>query len=149
MKSVVRDIDLGWDKFKREIKQAGKASAKIGVLQGAKAYPEGTSQAEVAFYNEFGTSKIPARPFLRPTADSNRKKYTVGLAKVLKNLPRDATIKQALEKVAMIAQADVRATITKLRTPPNAPSTIAQKGSSNPLIDTGAMRRSIDYEVKG
>ena len=29
----------------------------------------------------------------------------------------------------------------------NAPSTIAKKGSSNPLIDSGAMRQSVTYSV--
>ena len=31
---------------------------------------------------------------------------------------------------------------------PNAPSTIAKKGSDHPLIDTGLMRQSVHYVVK-
>ena len=31
---------------------------------------------------------------------------------------------------------------------PNAPSTIARKGHDKPLIDTGTLKASIDYEVK-
>ena len=31
---------------------------------------------------------------------------------------------------------------------PNAPATIARKGSSTPLIDTGALLNSITYEVR-
>jgi len=37
--------------------------------------------------------------------------------------------------------------MTALDQPPNAPSTVARKrGSTNPLIDTGQLRRSIDWE---
>ena len=35
-----------------------------------------------------------------------------------------------------------------MKTPENAPSTIAKKGSSNPLIDTGEMRSKVSHEVK-
>jgi hypothetical protein len=36
-----------------------------------------------------------------------------------------------------------------LSSPPNRPYTIEQKGSSNPLVDTGAMIESITWEVVG
>ena len=45
--------------------------------------------------------------------------------------------------------ADVQRKIVALKDPPNAPSTIAKKGSANPLIDTGRLRQSIDFEVRG
>jgi hypothetical protein len=32
--------------------------------------------------------------------------------------------------------------------PPNSPYTIARKGSSKPLIDTGQLRNSITYQVE-
>ena len=43
------------------------------------------------------------------------------------------------------AQADVQQKITDLREPPNAASTIAQKGSSNPLIDSRAMVQNVRW----
>ncbi len=33
--------------------------------------------------------------------------------------------------------------------PPNAPSTVDQKGSNHPLVDTGEMRNSIEYRIDG
>ena len=52
-----------------------------------------------------------------------------------------------LEQLGAMAVGEVQKYVTELDTPPNAPSTIRQKGSSNPLINTGALRQSITYEV--
>lgn len=149
-RSTFKDIDRGWVHIKRETMKMKNAVARIGVLQSAPAYPDGTSQAEVAFHNEFGTKDIPERSFIRSTADENRARY-VGLMKGETNkiIAGKSTVKVSLEKVGMIAQGNVRKKIKTLRTPPNAPATIKAKGSSNPLIDTSTMLKSIDYEVKG
>lgn len=48
----------------------GGLSVKAGVLGGAT-YEDGTLVAEVAFWNEYGTSRTPARPFLRTAVWDN------------------------------------------------------------------------------
>ena len=53
-----------------------------------------------------------------------------------------------LETIGVIAVGKVQQYMTDLRTPPNAHSTIAKKGSSNPLIDTGAMRQSVTHALQ-
>jgi hypothetical protein len=52
-----------------------------------------------------------------------------------------------LSKLGIMAQGDIQGEITSLSTPPNAPSTIRRKGSSNPLIDSGEMRGAVTYKV--
>ena len=42
---------------------------------------------------------------------------------------------------------EIQQSIRQLRTPPNSPLTIAMKGSSNPLINTGKLRNSVDFEI--
>jgi hypothetical protein len=54
---------------------------------------------------------------------------------------------QILESVGVVASSAVKVYMTELKTPPNAASTIRKKGSSNPLIDTGAMRQSVTHQV--
>ena len=57
---------------------------------------------------------------------------------------------EELKKTGMFVQNKVRSWFTDSRNgwPPNAPSTIkAKKGKSNPLIDTGELRKSITYVV--
>jgi hypothetical protein len=53
-----------------------------------------------------------------------------------------------LTAVGEFIASDFRRKITTLRSPPNAPSTVAKKGSSNPLIDTGAMRQSVRSRIR-
>jgi hypothetical protein len=149
-RSVLKDKDHGWFRIKREVMKMKHASARIGVLQSAPAYKDGTSQAEVAFHNEFGTKDIPERSFIRATADEQRSRYTRVLkGEADKIMTGKSTVKLSLEKVGLLAQGHVRKKIKNLKTPPNAPATIKAKRSSNPLIDTSTMLKSIDYEVKG
>ncbi|MNC14512.1 hypothetical protein D3C75_622910 [compost metagenome] len=54
---------------------------------------------------------------------------------------------QILEAVGVVAVGSVKAYMTELKTPPNAASTVHKKGSSNPLIDSGAMRQSVTHQV--
>ncbi|WP_300926980.1 hypothetical protein, partial [Helicobacter rodentium] len=72
----------------------------------------------------------------------NKKKWVEAYKQGLKKRENNVS-----ERVGVLASSDIKATITKLQTPPNAPSTIKQKGSNNPLIDTGLLRAAIDYKV--
>ena len=64
-------------------KKMGGGAVEVGFMANAK-YPDGTSVAQVAFMNEFGTSKIPARPFFRPMISGEQSSWPekmAGLAK--------------------------------------------------------------------
>jgi hypothetical protein len=87
---------------------------------------------------------IPARPWLLPGVRSGNAEYIKIIARELEN---GGTPETALNKVGVKAVAFVQKYMTDLRDPPNAPSTIAKKGSSNPLIDSGAMRQSVTYKL--
>ena len=50
-------------------------------------------------------------------------------------------------RLGEMARGDIVESITKLNTPPNSPKTIALKGSSNPLIDTGFLRANVTFKV--
>ena len=54
---------------------------------------------------------------------------------------------QIIERVGAKAVGGVKSYMTALKEPPNALSTIKRKGSANPLIDTGELRRAITYKV--
>jgi hypothetical protein len=54
----------------------------------------------------------------------------------------------AYGRIGMVAVGDVQRRIVQRIPPPNAPSTIAKKGSDVPLIDTGRLRQSVDYTVE-
>jgi hypothetical protein len=146
------------------MKLSGKDSVFVGVMKGAGNYPgTDTSIAEVAWFNEFGTTFkagrsggetviIPERPFLRWTLaehDGYFPELGKALISALRNPGRDH--KKYLRAVGLIAEQDIRDMITSAtRFEPNADSTIRKKGSDHPLIDIGLLRQAITSAlVKG
>ena len=58
--------------------------------------------------------------------------------------------RRGLELLGAFAAAEVKKTITAGAgvPPPNAPSTIAKKGSDRPLVDTGRLLGAIQWEIE-
>ncbi len=146
--------------FLRRYPSARGAFVKVGVTAdvGGEPKKQGTDKpasgkkpltlVEVAWFNEFGTKHIPERSFIRSTTDEQRSQ----LAQIKKRLAIEITagrqtVASALAILGEWMQAQIQQKITRLSEPPNAPSTVARKGSRNPLIDTGQLRQSIRYQV--
>lgn len=92
---------------------------------------------------------IPERAFLRNGFDENKdkviKETEPALSAVLDgSLDSDAF----LIMVGQILASDIKNYAQQLDSPPLHPFTVKQKGSSNPLADTGDMIESITYEVE-
>lgn len=123
-----------------------------GPLRVKVGFPAGTSSdiVDKAIWNHFGTSRgIPARPFLYNAIRRHRRKYLEAMktsgAKILRG---ETTLQAVMNKLGVLAQGDVKAEIEATLTPPNAASTIATKGSSHPLIDTGEMKNNVTWKVE-
>lgn len=148
-RSYTTEDDRQWREIVEQIPALDGATVDVGVQSDAGAGSDGTPIVEYAFFNEFGTSNIPERPFLRGAHDENARKWS-GVA----NRAVDSVIglrsspQRALSILGELAQKDVKAKIISLRTPPNAASTVDRKGSSNPLFDTGDMHGTIRYAVR-
>lgn len=109
---------------------------------------EGLTTADVAAINEFGMG-VPARPFMRLTFEQRAgdlQKLGRGLEQRV--LQGSMTVDNALNVMGTAAVGYVRATLDSGVPPPNAPGTIAKKGSSQPLIDTAQLKGSITSEVR-
>lgn len=105
--------------------------------------------AEVAMFNEFGLG-VPQRSFVRAWADENEAENRenlrkIGQAVVKGKLPGGP--KQGLERFGLLAQGGIQKRMADGVPPPNAPSTVAQKKSSKPLIAGGQLRSSVTYKV--
>lgn len=87
---------------------------------------------------------IPARPWLEPGVASATPEV---LLTIQDGMEAGRSMDQILEAVGAVAAGKVKVYMTDLKTPPNAASTIRKKGSSNPLIDSGAMRQSVTHKV--
>jgi hypothetical protein len=152
MAGGVVDRDQGYADLLKEMLELSRGPhILVGIREAAGAVRgegEGATVAEYATYNEFGTKNTPERSFLRSTVNERRDKYAGLLARAAGVAVDGGAFLQELEKIGAIASSDVQNKIRDLSTPPNVPSTIQRKGSSNPLIDTGRMRQSIDWEVR-
>lgn len=142
----------GGDKFQAALREISKkisrpATLRVGFLEGSS-YPDGTSVPMVAAINEFGAASRgqPARPFFRNMIADHEKEWPAGIAAQLKATAYDVAM--TLERTGVAIAGQLRQSIVDLVEPPLAPSTIRRKGSDKPLIDTGHMLNSVDFEVK-
>jgi len=92
---------------------------------------------------------VPERSFLRGTMDAKQNaivKTAKGLASGV--LAGHMDTKKALDVLGIYIQGEIRRRMSSGIAPPLKAATISRKGSAKPLIDTGQLRASIDYEVK-
>lgn len=99
----------------------------------------------------FGTrdGKIPMRNFMfeafnGATSRGMHRKIKAISAQLLRD---EIDVIAAVHRLGVVGQNTIQLAITAGDYAPNAPSTVARKGSSVPLIDSGAMHQSVRYEV--
>lgn len=151
---VIRS-DKGWRALLKAVAASEKMHARVGIL-GSDAVDEhsesGMTNAEIAFVHEYGSRDgvIPERSFIRSTfvtrkaAELRAMLAKCGKAMFQKGLP----LKTALGALGAWGAAEVKNTITQTDIPPPLePATIAAKGSSKPLVDTGQLLGSITWDV--
>lgn len=145
----------GGDKYKAVLEKIArlKVIARAGIPAGATT-TDGKSIPMYAAYNEFGTSRIPARPFMRTTANEHQNEWCKTLAGALKGEVLRGDARGAMGLVGEQMKAHIQQTIQKGSFAPNAPRTVAMKRAkgkvepNHPLIDTGQMLASVISEVK-
>lgn len=149
--------DRGYDRLKREMTRSQPVEAAVGWPEQGSG-PEvhdaqsGLSNASLATIHEFGTGDghIPERGALR-------KAFAAKQAEVLDLLSRGAglffdgraRLEAMLQKGGQLMAAEVQRFIDSgLAQPPNAPATIARKGSSTPLIHTDVLVSAVEWVVR-
>ncbi len=102
----------------------------------------------VAFFHEFGTSKMQARETLRPAYDKNEGEIINRLAIAADEvLHKKRRIDHALGAVGRFIVSKIREEIDKLPRDLR-DSTIDRKGHDAPLIDSKQMYNSVGYELR-
>lgn len=122
-------------------------NVEVGIFDDGKKEPNKTSVYDVAVYNEYGTSHIPARPFMRQTVDNHEQEWADMAQKLEDRVANGMSVEQALDILGNKAEGHMKETVGQGKFKPNSPKTIKRKGSAQPLIDTGLMRESITYKV--
>ncbi|MED4551218.1 hypothetical protein P9305_00705 [Lysinibacillus capsici] len=102
----------------------------------------------ITIRKERGSIVIPERSFLRSTFDDKNNEWFKFMRKQMEHVINGRINAQMLcERLGAKMVGDIQEKLTDINSPPNAPATIAKKGSSNPLIDTGGLRQRITYKV--
>jgi len=122
-----------------------KKRAKTGPSPGS---PGGKLVAMIAAIQEFGAPSvgIPPRPYFRRMIRAKSPTWGKGVARQLKETNYDAT--KTLGRTGEVIKGQLQQSIRDLVSPPLSPVTVARKGFAKPLIDTGHMLSSVDYDVK-
>lgn len=118
-------------------------SVEVGFLEDATE-PDGTPVAAVAFWDEFGTSTAPARPFFRNMIAQESPSWGPKMAALAKS---GVSGEKILELMGEDIDGALKQSINDFSDPPNAASTIAQKGFNKPLINKAVMVNSTGYRV--
>ena len=148
----VSDSDHGYKRVLRELGAMNTAIA-VGVWSAEGHGGSNRSVLEIAGYLHFGTSRgIPERPFIANWFDAyelrNRAQVVVEAKRVAAGLQ---TVDRMLGRLAESFVGQAKKNIAEGGSPPfapNTPATIARKGSSKPLINTGQLRSSITSRIE-
>jgi hypothetical protein len=152
--------DAVWRAIVAKLTEMGKQDlgVRVGVLQskgGGETYDEGLTLVEIAAIHEFGSEAagVPERSFIRATINQKRTE----IIRLQTKLARQIIVgkmepETALGILGTFVAAEIRRTIVEKRTEgpedqANAPSTIAAKGSTTPLVDTGRLLNAVQWEV--
>lgn len=140
-------------KFYAELEKLKQNEVFIGYQAGhAKHTDEDgntADMAEIAMFNELGTSTSPPRPFLRTAVDENQDKILRAAVAAVKGLAKEGgSAQKSLNQLGLFGKGLVQKTIVDGDFAPNAPATIKKKKSDKPLIDLAQMRQQVNYVIK-
>lgn len=115
---------------------------------------EGTSRAKGDVFRRNGktgiSGPIPPRPFIQVAmyaGQGDLRAFIRAEAKAIVSGKGD--IRQSLERLGMMGAQMIQDQIGSNMAPANSPMTIALKGSSATLIDTGRIRQSVTWKIDG
>lgn len=141
MKVDIRENTSTWEALLERLAELKESRVRVGFFD--------EEVAEYAAYNEFGTSEIPSRPFMRMATEEHAEEVASFMEEQAKAVINGGDAMSAFNSIGEYQVEMVRQTIESGSFAPNAPSTIARKGSSTPLVDTGRMLDSIEFMVEG
>lgn len=145
---VTDKVTADGKKLQKILKELADKEVRVGFQQGKATEEDGTDVCDIAAWNELGTVNMPSRPFLRMSVDDNSDKINSFMSAQKRSIIKGEPANRILKKIGIFQKDLIQEKITEGSFAPNAPSTIKAKGSSKPLIDTGRMRQSVNFEIK-
>nr|DAW76189.1 MAG TPA: virion morphogenesis protein [Caudoviricetes sp.] len=149
MAEIIYQLE-GLEKLDKELKYLQTHAVKVGVLGNGSA--NGISVQDYAIFNEYGTSRIPARPFFRlsvGTANAQNEIKEYMKQQVEQIIQGGMSAQQAYENLGTFIVQKIKKTIASGNFAALNPQTVKKKGHSKPLMDTHSLYESINYEIVG
>lgn len=152
---ITKSNDQVWRELRARLKVHGRAQShvQVGVLGDSGTHHSGFSMVELAAVHEFGSpaAGIPERSFIRSALRDRKDEMTKLLTGVAKRIiDNKMTIDQGLGQLGLWAATAIKKQIIGQDIPPPLKaSTVAKKGSSKPLVDTGQLLGAISWKVVG
>ncbi len=142
----------GGEKTKRILQQISIAARKAGRLKvgflAGNIHPNSDlPTAAIAAIHEYGAPKanIPSRPFFRTMIREKSPEWPKAIANLL--VANNYDSKLTLEQTGQAIKGQLQQSINNFDGVPLKPATIARKGFSKQLVDTGHLVNSVDFEV--
>ena len=99
--------------------------------------------------NDTNTINIPERRFIRGAFEQKKQEMMEQTQKLVEQYIYLQIDEEAFwSTLGQVLAGKVQEYMTELDSPPNHPFTIRQKGSSNPLIDSGRLRQAVTWKVR-
>lgn len=138
--------------FFRQIAELQKLQVRVGYERGKNTKTdedgEEADYCDIALWNELGTDNgIPSRPFMKDSVDKNESFLNNACKAALQEISKGGTAEKILKDLGNMQKGLVRETIVRGDFVPNAPSTVKKKGSDKPLIDSGGLRKNVDFMI--
>lgn len=150
-------LNKALDEISRRLNSA--SAVAVGFFANAT-YPDGTSVAMVAAIQNFGSGRIPPRPFFSNMIRDKAHEWGPALGQLIVRTNYNADRSLAILGDGIAGQ--LRQSIRDTNTPPLAPATLRKRGykgapfnpndpktfGAKPLVHTGVMLGSVSYEVR-
>ena len=149
MAEIIYQLE-GLEKMDKELKYLQTHAVKVGVLGNGST--NGISVQDYAIFNEYGTSRIPARPFFRlsvGTANAQNEIKEYMKQQVEQIIQGGMSAQQAYENLGTFVVQKIKKTIASGNFAALNPQTVKKKGHSKPLMDTHSLYESINFEIVG
>ena len=145
-------VEGDFSKLDKLVKNLGKKYyVDIGIMgKKNETVDGGLTLAGIGAVHEFGTDLIPERSFIRMPLETGQNQIEGAVKPKIQKLIGDGNIKRIFKLIGTAAEARIQEAFETAgfeKWAPNAESTIEQKGSDSPLIDTGALRKAITSKV--
>lgn len=131
----------------KNINKLNNRHIKVGWLKAKKHKGSKMYLAELAYMQEYGTKKIPARPYVRQTMKDWGNILRVDSSNVFENLITGRNFESEIDKIGYKSKIAFHNSVMKQNMRKLAAWTVSKKGHAFQWDDTGQLLHNFDYQV--